>query len=116
MAYHVLHEDEDVAMVSSDGGIAHGHASNLNSVERIHTESNNFASETCPMEKDEQSREIVASKINIDDNIQDLNNLTSKNTPEKRKRTSSSATYDISEDQVLEILQKIFEETSKIPI
>ena len=95
-------------MASSDGGIAHGNSSNLNNVERIHTEPSDFASETCPMEKDEQSQEVVVNQTNTDDNIQDLNNLTSKNTPEKRKRTSSSATYDITEDQVLEILQKIF--------
>lgn len=99
---------QQVAIASSDTGMAHESSSNVDNVDAIHTESNTFSSETCPMERDEQSQETVPRKINIDENIQELNILTSKNTPEKRKRTSSSATYDISEDQVLEILQKIF--------
>jgi hypothetical protein len=96
-----------VAMSSNDVNLTQEQSPNLNA-ESIHAELNTFSSNTCPMERDEQSQEIVVSKCNPVENIQDLQCLPSTNSPEKRKRTSSSATYDISEDQVLEILQKIF--------
>ena len=98
---------QQVAVASNDVNLTQEQSSNLNA-ESIHAESNNFSSDTCPMERDEQSQEIVGSKCNPVENIQDLQCLPSTNSPEKRKRTSSSATYDISEDQVVEILQKIF--------
>ena len=95
---------QQVAIASNDVELAQEPSSNLNT-ESIHAESNNFSPNTCPMERDEQSQENVGSKFNPVENMQEL---PSKNSPEKRKRTSSSATYDISENQVLEILQKIF--------
>ena len=116
-------EDSQATIPSPEIDIPQAQTSTPNKLKDIHPESNNVSSDPSPMERDEQSQDLMTSKNSAEGSAQDLSDCHSKNSPEKRKRTSSSATYDVTEDHVLGSLQNIFgcrivsnpEETSQNP-
>ena len=107
-AINPVPEDSQATNPSPEVDIPLAQISTPNKLKDIHPEANNVSSDPSPMERDEQSQEVMTSKNSAEESTQDLSDCHSKNSPEKRKRTSSSATYDITEDHVLGSLQNIF--------
>jgi hypothetical protein len=101
-------EDSQATIPSLEIDIPQAQPSTTNKLKDIHPEANNHSSDPSPMERDEQSQDVMTSKNSAEESTQDNSDCHSKNSPEKRKRTSSSATYEITEDHVLGSLQNIF--------
>ena len=97
---------ESTQAASTENLVPSARSANSNKSEDIHNESNIGSTDHCPMEKDEQSQENADSGQL--ERIEDNKDCPTKNSPEKRKRTSSSANYEINDEQILGVIQNIF--------